>query len=278
MDSDHRLVTVTMWRKNDFERTKKVKAQTTIDPTLLFLQKKKSTIIEKMANAKILDDLKREKNRTTNAIKRRKAFLTTKTMLEEADEILNAKDNAQASLALKRIIKRPAPKIKEIATKELTKHFGKHFKMGETGKNVSEFSTTFFQLVSQKEVMAAVKALKNGKAAEPDGLKAEDVKKMDPAELTKLMNDMIKNNDAKLKNGYLAPILKQGKDPFKPDSYRPVTLLSVYRKILSRILLRRINPILDRETAKSKYAYRAERSTGDIVLVHKYLISAVKMK
>ena len=126
--------------------------------------------------------------------------------------------------------------------------------------------------------MAAVKALKNGKAAGPDGLKAEDVKKMDPAELTKLMNDMIKNNDPKLKNGYLAPILKPGKDPFKPESYRPVTLLSVYRKILSRILLRRINPILDRETAKSQYAYRAERSTGDIVLVHKYLISAVKMK
>ena len=40
VDSDHRLVMVTMWRKNDFERTKKVKAQTTTDPTLLFLQKK----------------------------------------------------------------------------------------------------------------------------------------------------------------------------------------------------------------------------------------------
>ena len=53
-----------------------------------------------------LAGLKQQRNRISNAIKQRKAFLTTEEMIAEAGEITKAKNNAQAALALKMIIKR----------------------------------------------------------------------------------------------------------------------------------------------------------------------------
>ena len=49
-------------------------------------------------------------------------------MLEEVEEILNSKDNARASLALKKIFcqKRPPP-TEEMDTKSLAIHIEKHF-------------------------------------------------------------------------------------------------------------------------------------------------------
>ena len=67
-------------------------------------------------------------------------------MLEDAQEKMNAKDNAQASIPLKINVKPPVSQTKQLATEELTKHFEKQF--STTGGNeVADFPTRYIQLV-----------------------------------------------------------------------------------------------------------------------------------
>ena len=46
-----------------------------------------------------------------------------------------------------------------------------------------------------------------------------------------------------------------------------------YRKLLSQIILQRINPIIESSISNTLFAYRSGRSTGDVVLAHKYLVA-----
>ena len=105
----------------------------------------------------------------------------------------------------------------------------------------------------------------------PDEVVSEDLKKSDPKMVTKTLSDMLREKDEKLTSGYMEPILEPGKDGTKPDSYMPVNILSTYRKLSSLIILKRINPKIEASMLPSQYAYRTGKSTGDIVLAHKYL-------
>ena len=124
----------------------------------------------------------------------------------------------------------------------------------------------------------AVKKLKNKKAPGPDMVKSEDIKIQDPKTIRKDLNDMIRTKHSKLTNGYLVPIGKLGKDPKDPSSYRPVNLFSTYRKLLSLKILDRISDKVDETMSPSQFAYCRGRSTGDIVLIHKYLIAGANSK
>ena len=88
---------------------------------------------------------------------------------------------------------------------------------------------------------------------------------------------MIITRDTILRAGYLVPIEKPGKDPRKPENYRPVILLSAYRKLISRIILNRIGPYIQ-QLSQTQFASRSFRSTGDVVLAHKYQIAGAKSK
>ena len=89
---------------------------------------------------------------------------------------------------------------------------------------------------------------------------------------------LIRNEDEKLTNGYLALIERPGKNRFQAEGYCAVMLLSVCRKILPKIILQRIRPVLDKEISLSQYAYMTGKSTGDVVLTPKYSISGAEMK
>ena len=128
------------------------------------------------------------------------------------------------------------------------------------------------------EVEKAKMKLKNGKAPGPDEITGEEIKAANPVDITDKLNQLMIKKDSTLTEGFLVPIEKPGKDPGKPDSYRPVILLSAYRKLLSQIVLDRINPILESSLSSSQFAYRTNRSTGDIVLGHKYLLAGAIAK
>ena len=128
------------------------------------------------------------------------------------------------------------------------------------------------------EIAKARTKLRNNKAPGPDEITSEDLKKEDLVELKDKLNRMIVENDETLTAGYLAPSHKPGKDPKKTDSYRPVILLSAYRKLLSLIIINRIEKVLEMTISPSQYAYRANRSAGDVVLAHKYLIAGAYSK
>ena len=82
---------------------------------------------------------------------------------------------------------------------------------------------------------------------------------------------MQKETDEKLT--HIVPILKQGKDGTKPVSYRPVNLLSTYLKLISLVSQKCIIPEIGASMLPSQKAYQTGKSTGDIVLAHKYFLT-----
>ena len=92
---------------------------------------------------------------------------------------MKAKNNAQASLTLKRVISSQNQKRKtrkqEVDITELTTFFEKHFTDNETDLNKRPVS--FYQLNSIAEVASAIKKLSNHKAPGPDETTGEDLKK-----------------------------------------------------------------------------------------------------
>ena len=92
-------------------------------------------------------------------------------MLEESEEKLNSKDDAQASLAIKKIVcqKRP-PATRELDIISPTTHLEKKFtSLGS--RTVEDFTTSFSKLV-----ISVVQDLRNNKAPGLDWLSSEDIK------------------------------------------------------------------------------------------------------
>ena len=69
------------------------------------------------------------------------------------------------------------------------------------------------------------------------------------------VNEMIITRDTIL-TGYLVPVEKPGKDPRKPENYRPVILLSTYHKLVSQIILNRIGPYI-KQLSQKQFAYKS---------------------
>ena len=57
---------------------------------------------------------------------------------------------------------------------------------------------------------------------------------------------------------------------------RPVTLLDVPRKILSKILITRSDVALNNYIAQSQSAYRRGRSTGDVLWAFRWIVAKVE--
>lgn len=103
--------------------------------------------------------------------------------------------------------------------------------------------------ISGKEVHDAIKGLKPGKSPGPDGLSAEFSKEfydilIDP--LLNMFNDsLIKYMlPQSLREANISLILRKGKAPEDCASYRPISLLNVDLKILSKILAIRLESLL----------------------------------
>ena len=156
---------------------------------------------------------------------------------------------------------------------KITEHFKKCF-TNELDSSVILPSKLTFDPILVDEVERNKHRLKNKRAPGPDGLTAEELKFMDSALITEKLNSMIEERDEILTHGHIAPILKPGKNMLKTESYRPIILPSVWRKLLSMIVLRRIEGYLDERIDRSQHAHSRNKSTGDVVLTHKLLYAA----
>ena len=77
---------------------------------------KKQENRQKLSQAKTpekVQNLRKERNRLNNCIKKRIGYLETTEMLKNANEIMQAKDNAQAALAIRKVLGRKKRKKKE---------------------------------------------------------------------------------------------------------------------------------------------------------------------
>ena len=95
--------------------------------------------------------------------------------------------------------------------------------------------------ISESEVEAAIKTLKNRKAAGSDGVPAELLKKGGPviaSEIKEILNDIFTHHvRCDLGTSIIVPLQKPAKPKGPCSSLRPVALLRVFRKVLSTIYL-----------------------------------------
>jgi Reverse transcriptase (RNA-dependent DNA polymerase)/Endonuclease-reverse transcriptase len=120
------------------------------------------------------------------------------------------------------------------------------------------------------EVQSAIQQLKTGTAAGYDNIHPEFLTHMGPKAVHWMSVFFSKVViDGKLpKIGRKAKVIaigKPGKDLNMPSNYRPISLLSVCYKLLERLTLQRISPLVEQILSPDQAGFRKERSTCDQV-------------
>ena len=122
------------------------------------------------------------------AIRKRKAHKLTGETITEATEMLTAKDNEPATLAMKGIFKNSSREIFWAPVEKLADQFEKQFNACIAG---NRGNIGYMQLVSLKQVTSCVNKFENLTPG-PDTVKDEDRRKLDPSVSKKTLNGYIK--------------------------------------------------------------------------------------
>ena len=112
-----------------------------------------------------------------------------------------------------------------------------------------ENRTDMCRLITAQEGMDTIKSLQSGKLPGPDGFGPEFYKKMAKCVVGPLTNMFMESFDGgslppTLNLAHISLILKKDKPPDLCASYRPISLLGVDCKILSKLLARRLEEVL----------------------------------
>ncbi|KAL1448639.1 hypothetical protein WDU94_001908 [Cyamophila willieti] len=115
------------------------------------------------------------------------------------------------------------------------------------------------------ELLLAVKEMKNNKAAGPDDVRTEQIKRFGPATnqwIVDLFNNIM--NSMRLpklwRKSHVIALLKPGKEPTEPKNYRPISLLCHLFKVMERMVLNRILPEIDEKLIPQQSGFRPGRS------------------
>ena len=89
-------------------------------------------------------------------------------------------------------------------------------------------------------------------------------------EISNILNGFYERNDTRIKlwTDILLPLqkLKETQEPVK--NLRPITLLEVIRKILSKMFMNKAEDKINKHLFQSQSAYRKPTSTTDVVWTH----------
>ena len=131
------------------------------------------------------------------------------------------------------------------------------------------------ELPTEQEVAKAIEELQSGKAAGPDGIPPEVFKAGGPA-LVKRLTEFLCHcwNDGELpqdlKDARIVHLYKGKGDRSSCDNYRGISLLSIAGKILSKVILNRLNKhLLDEIVPESQCGFRKNRGTVDMIFASK---------
>ena len=129
---------------------------------------------------------------------------------------------------------------------------------------------------TKEEINKAIKSLKNNRSTGGDGVKAELLKygpEIFSEEIAIILNETAKTGEhpKEIVQGILSALQKPGKARGPTNNLRPITLLSMLRKILAICIVRRAGPIIDQEIPISQAAYREGRSTTEHAFATKIL-------
>ena len=131
---------------------------------------------------------------------------------------------------------------------------------------------------TSKEIKNAASKMKNGTSPSPlDDVHTEMIKYGPPEvfdETANIFNEIANtgNHPKELIQGIIAPLQKPGKQKGPIENLRPITLLSVLRKLLAICLCERTNERIDKHIPIQQAAYRTGRSTTEHVFATKLVI------
>ncbi|XP_059176593.1 uncharacterized protein LOC131956194 [Physella acuta] len=124
------------------------------------------------------------------------------------------------------------------------------------------------------ETIRAIKSMKNGKAAGPDGIPPKALE-VDPAISADILHplqiweeEIIPSN---WKLGYLITLPKKG-NLTQCNNWRGIMLLSVPSKVLTRIILERLRDALDKKLGQEQAGFRQDRSCTDHIATLRIII------
>nr|CAB3266991.1 reverse transcriptase [Phallusia mammillata] len=125
--------------------------------------------------------------------------------------------------------------------------------------------------ILMSELKESLKQTKASKAAGIDGIYPEMLKHLGNNSLQWLrtaLTDIIQTGKLPKdwKIAKVIAILKPGKDPTNPSSYRPISLLCCTYKVLERIILARITPLVEPFLPSEQSGFRKHRCTSEQVL------------
>lgn len=143
----------------------------------------------------------------------------------------------------------------------------------QISKNCPVSDPTLAAPISSGGMRAAMSTIKLGKAADVDGIYLEKIKNLGSKALSWLaaaMTDVIMTTDypARLLHANVIAILKPGKPANDPCNYRPISLLCCFYKLLERIVLTRVTPIIE-ATSRVPSGKRHYRTSFGLHLVYR---------
>ena len=211
------------------------------------------------AEMKPIEEMPDDPNRTYKAVKQLKRMKPKVPLLIKTENGLTANEEKQA----------------EIIAKYFKTQF---FKDAEPipHKNPVKMQVPFTEL----EVKEASMKLKNGTSIFTDNVTTEMVKYGPDEvfqEIALILNEIAETGNApeELTKGIIAPLQKPNKAKGPVSNLRPITLLSILRKILALCLCKRTNERIDKEIPIEQAAYRKGRSTTEHVFATKLVAERV---
>lgn len=122
-----------------------------------------------------------------------------------------------------------------------------------------------------EEVLNALKSVKNGKAARTDGVLPEFLKNLGPRSINwiaTLATNIVNSNNIPTSwpESKVIAILKPNKEPTDPKNYRPISLLSSTYKLFERMILARLQPIIEASLPIEQAGFRKNRNYCDQAL------------
>nr|KAG5686712.1 hypothetical protein BaRGS_020238 [Batillaria attramentaria] len=129
---------------------------------------------------------------------------------------------------------------------------------------------------TKTEIIKAIKSLKSGKAADPDGIPPEALK-ADIQTSTDMLHPLLRkiweseSVPQDWKKGHLVKLPKKG-DLSSCSNWRGIMLLSIPGKVLTRIILERLKTALDKTLREEQAGFRNDRSCTDHIATMRIII------
>jgi hypothetical protein len=134
--------------------------------------------------------------------------------------------------------------------------------------------------ITKEEIRKAIKSMKNSKSPGIDEITIEVIKAGGEPMTDMLEKIFIKVwNEEKSPKDWsrmlVNPIYKKG-DKLDPANYRAISLISIPGKIFLKVLLYRMQNIIEESTKESQYGFRPDRGTVDAIFIVRQVMEKAK--